>query len=470
MPRDDSKIETDITVYGATGYVGKYICQYLLAVATSESKPIKLTLAGRNLSKLEARRDQLDPQKSSLTIVVLDSTDAVGLAKMAEQTRIVICCAGPFQHYATNVVAACAQTGADYVDITGETFWVAKMRLQFGEASKKSGARIISLCGFDSIPSDLSIFAAVEVLREGRGPDVEVEKGTCWYASVGGVNGGTIHSALGMPIDIWGMFTTRSGDKLKLRTIPYFLDDPLLLTDPKKVRYNPDFNQTKDKMATAEWLNQLPAIDSNTGYGISAAFFMAPVNTKVVHATAVALGYGKSFTYRERFYPVGFKFTRMLGLFSIIPAAIYYITLVIVGCILGMPVIGRKVANFLFPPGSGSPDAFNEACYCDVYAEVTTESSSPTADHRVDRATCHMGFQGDPGNLVTAQVVSESALSLLWDRANLPMISDDGFGTPAELLGKVLLKRLGGTKIRPVKIVTTFRKDDPKRNLQLHLN
>ena len=128
MPRDDSKIETDITVYGATGYVGKYICQYLLAVATSESKPIKLTLAGRNLSKLEARRDQLDPQKSSLTIVVLDSTDAVGLAKMAEQTRIVICCAGPFQHYATNVVAACAQTGADYVDITGETFWVAKMR------------------------------------------------------------------------------------------------------------------------------------------------------------------------------------------------------------------------------------------------------------------------------------------------------------------------------------------------------
>ena len=81
-----------------------------------------------------------------------------------------------------------------------------------------------------------------------------------------------------------------------------------------------------------------------------------------------------------------------------------------------------------------------------------------------------MGFQGDPGNLVTAQVVSEAALALVWDRSNLPGISDDGFGTPAELLGKVLLKRLGETKVRPIKIVTKVQKDSPKRDSQLHMN
>jgi len=467
MPRDIGKIETDITVYGATGYVGKYICQYLLAVAVAESKPIKLTLAGRNKSTLEARKDSLDQQQSSVDIFTADSCDAPGLTKMAERSRVVICCAGPFQHYATNVVAACAQTGADYVDITGETFWVAKMRLQFGDLSKSSGSRIISLCGFDSIPSDLSIFAAVDALRDIRGSDVVIEEGTTWHAGKGAVNGGTVQSALAMPFDFWGMILSKTGG---LRKVPYFMDDPLLLADPKKVRFNPDFEVLKANMAAAEWANQLPALESNTGYGVSAPFFMAVVNAKVVLASAVALGYGKEFTYRERLYPLGFKLTRMLGIFSVIPAAIYLFVLVAVGCILGFPVFGKKIADRFFPPGSGAPDAFNKACYTEVYAEVTTKAAAPTADGRVDRGTCYMGFQGDPGNLVTAQVVSEAALALVWDRSNLPGISDDGFGTPAELLGKVLLKRLGETKVRPIKIVTKVQKDSPKRDSQLHMN
>ena len=470
MHRGESKIETDITVYGATGYVGKYICQYLLAVAASKSTPMKLTLAGRNASKLEARKALLETQSSSVDVYVADSSDAEGLVKMAERTRVVISCAGPFQHCATNIVAACAQTGADYVDITAEYFWVAKMREKYGAASKESGARIISLCGFDSVPSDLSIFAAVEALRAVRGSAVNIEKGTSWHACVGAINGGTVQSFLGFHTDLWGMFMYGKGGKEKLRNMPYFLDDPLIIASPANVRHNPDYEELKDMMAATEWLNLLPAIESNTGHGVSLPFYMAAVNAKVVQASAVTLEYGKGFTYRERCYPAGYKSTRSLGIFSIIPALIQVFVLTVLGCTLALPVIGKKVADRFFPPGSVcGPEGLNEACYTDVYAEVTTPAAAPTANGRVDRASCYMGFQGDPGNMTTSQVVCEAALSLLWDRPDLPPRSDDGFGTPAELLGKVLLKRLGATKVRPIKIVTTVHQDSPKNVSQMFL-
>jgi short subunit dehydrogenase-like uncharacterized protein len=468
MVRDERKIESDITVYGATGYVGKYICQYLLDVADAESKPIKLTLAGRNRSKLEARKYQLDLRSSAIDFYVADSSEAAALQEMAERTRVVVCCSGPFQHYASNVVKACAETGADYVDITGEYFWTAKMRLQYGDAAKNSGARIISLCGFDSIPSDLSIFAAVEALRATRGATVQIEHGTTWHASTGGLNGGTVQSAFDFPINLWDMFLSKIGGKESLRQVPFFFDDPLVLADPTSVRHNPDYDDRKNKMAATEWLNQLPALESNTGYGFSAPFFMAVVNAKVVHASAVALGYGTSFTYRERLYPAGYKFTRMMGIFSIIPVMIYFVTMIFIGFVFGIPLIGKKLADKCFPPGTGPPDVFNQSCFTNVYAEVTAQAAAPTAGDRVDRATCYIGFQGDPGNLVTAQLVSESALALLWDRSSLPQSC--GFGTPSELLGKVLLKRLGETKVRPIKITTTVRKDSPRKESQLFLN
>jgi short subunit dehydrogenase-like uncharacterized protein len=468
MVRDERKIESDITVYGATGYVGKYICQYLLDVADAESKPIKLTLAGRNRSKLEARKYQLDLRSSAIDFYVADSSEAAALQEMAERTRVVVCCSGPFQHYASNVVKACAETGADYVDITGEYFWTAKMRLQYGDAAKNSGARIISLCGFDSIPSDLSIFAAVEALRATRGATVQIEHGTTWHASTGGLNGGTVQSAFDFPINLWDMFLSKIGGKESLRQVPFFFDDPLVLADPTSVRHNPDYDDRKNKMAATEWLNQLPALESNTGYGFSAPFFMAVVNAKVVHASAVALGYGTSFTYRERLYPAGYKLTRMMGIFSIIPVMIYFVTMIFIGFVFGIPLIGKKLADKCFPPGTGPPDVFNQSCFTNVYAEVTAQAAAPTAGDRVDRATCYIGFQGDPGNLVTAQLVSESALALLWDRSSLPQSC--GFGTPSELLGKVLLKRLGETKVRPIKITTTVRKDSPRKESQLFLN
>lgn len=462
--KDESKVTSDITVYGATGFVGKYIAEYLLEAATSNSKPIRLVLAGRNKDKLERRLKELTiADGSTVEVFIADSSDMDGLTNMATQTKVVIACAGPFARYGTNVLAACATTGTDYVDITGEVFWAAQMRQQFGEAAKKSGCRIISLAGFDSIPSDISIFAAIAALREVRGEGVEIERGTTWHSCKGVANAGTIHSAMGIPIDVKKMFLDGRGS---LRKAPFLLDDPLSLTHPTMVRHNPEFDDKRSMLARTEWWNTLPSFDGVLGSGMSLFFVMAPVNSKVVHASSVALNYGPNFRYSERWVVLGFGATRALGVFSAIPVLIFQIIMVIGSFLLMIPTFSQKVLDTFYPPGTGAPDSFNKMCDCEVYAEVTAKAVAPTSVGNVDRAACHVFFKGDPGNLVTAQVVSEAALALLHNRSDLPPKSDDGFGTPAELIGEVLLKRLAENKVRKVEIMTKVQKDALQVNLK----
>lgn len=461
----NDKSKTDITVYGATGCVGLYICKYLLAASDANKQPIRLVLAGRNKAKLEKRMETLEARSgSTMEVFTADSTDLAALTKMAEQTKVVIACAGPFQYYGTNVVAACANSGTDYVDITGEFFWVAKMRQQFGEAAKKSGARIVSLCGFDSIPSDISILAAVEALREARGDKVEIETGTSWHNAGGAANAGTVHSALDMPIDVKNMLFGSDGS---LNKVPYLMEDPLCMTHPTKIRHNPEYEDKRNALAAAEWWNQLPSFDAVLGGAMSLCFFMSAVNVKVVNASSLSLNYGPNFTYRERWAFLGFGIMRTMGILSAIPALMLQFFLGVFMGILKFPYLGKKMVDTFYPPGTGVPDYINRACTCEVYAEVTSKAKSPTRDSNVDRAACHIYFEGDAANIVTSQCVGESALALLHNRSELPERSEDGFGTPAEIIGVVLLKRFRENKVRKVALATKVEKDAPKRTLKL---
>lgn len=128
--------------------------------------------------------------------------------------------------------------------------------------------------------------------------------------------------------------------------------------------------------------------------GVSAPFFMAPVNAKVVHASAVALKYGKQFRYYERHLPVGYQFTTRLGLISIIPAMITQLLTFLMILILKLPIIGKKIAFAVSPPGSGVADDVANAGFAQIYFEV---QSVPDSNGRIDRANCFLDFVGDPG-------------------------------------------------------------------------
>lgn len=482
----------DITIYGATGFLARHICRYLISVLyqldDETRKSIRLTLAGRNEEKLKSRLSEMcDYEKQIMEksstgmdweIFIADCEDSASLKEMAKKSAVVINCAGPYTKYGTNVVEACATAGTDYVDITAEVEWFSRMRREFGALSAKSGSRIISNCGFDSIPSDFSVFASVQkwkqtVLQLQKEPlTLNIKSAKTWHSVLGFINGGTLHTALEIPVNVGECLFD---ENKKLRPFPFLLFDPFCLVDPK-ICYSrlPAVENWKYISARSEWMNNFLTIDPELQYGASIPFFMAVCNNKVVHASAVALKYSPildddsnaplatPFTYKERMTTLPIKQTRMIGLFSII-LAIYTMACVVgIFVLFKLPYIGKRLAHWILPPGSGSSDAMNEMGHTEVLANVKGEVFSNgelVSNDYPDRASCHIHFEGDAGNLVTAQCVVESALSLLLNRSELPQRSVDGFGTPAQLLGNVFLKRLMNTAVRPVRITTKVWKD-----------
>lgn len=427
-----------------------------------------ITLAGRNESKLKKLEATVKMKMTNLRTVnteskgmctfdtfVADSSDALGLITMAKRTKVVMNFAGPYMTYSENVVAACAQTGTSYVDITGEVGWASAMRQKYSDVAKNTNARIISFSGYDSIPSDLSIYCAVQALKEKTNrPNIEIESGVTWHYSLGGANGGTVKTMVEMPIDL---------KKCLSQPVPFFMDDPLALAYPR-VKVDPKMQATKNRMAKSEWLNQFPSLETIVSLGFSAPFFMAVTNSKVVQASAVALNYGPSFTYRERFFPLGFMGTKGMGIVSFFPALMFQFGVMVMAIVMKLPVLGTFLVNLFMPPGKGMSDHLCKSGVAEVYAEVSTPAN---AGGFVDRANCSIKFKGDPCNYVTAQCVCESALALILDQKKLPPRSADGFGTPAELLGSALLQRLKDTKVRPVEIAA-FARQNVKDSVLIH--
>jgi len=293
---DDTKKEIDITVYGATSFVAKHVLRYLVQVVdtTPDIPNMRVTLGGRNLAKLHALKEEFFPTMATSTTttssqkIVADTFVASGsdrelLQRMAERTKIIINCAGPYSQYSNLVVQVCADRGTHYVDFTGEGYWNAVMRQKHGRAAQQSGARIISMCGYDSIPSDLSVLAAVEALRNKVGGDknttmVEIQEIKIWHQALGIANGGTIHTALDYEWDPRSDFTVVEGSSRNVRPVPFFVGDPLMLTHPETVRHNPEYKAYKNSWALGEWLNQLVSIDPSFNYGVSIPMPMAVIN------------------------------------------------------------------------------------------------------------------------------------------------------------------------------------------------
>ena len=159
--------EIGIVVYGATGYTGKLVAEYLNNQYGADGD-INWAMAGRSLEKLEALRDDLGVSHK-IPLLVVDAGDPSSIAAMAEKAAVVISTVGPYQLYGSDLVAACAAAGTDYVDLCGEPTWMKEMIDAHSGAAKASGARIVFSCGFDSIPFDLGVWLLQQKAREAFG-------------------------------------------------------------------------------------------------------------------------------------------------------------------------------------------------------------------------------------------------------------------------------------------------------------
>lgn len=384
----------DIILYGATGFTGKLCARYL----SENAKDIKWAIAGRNKKKLEDIKKDLS---LDVDIFIAESNDEDALDNITLNTQVVLSTAGPFHRYSSKLVKSCVKNSSDYVDITGEFFWIREMiDLHHNEASSK-GVRIIPACGYDSIPSDLGTFFANSKIKE---PIKRIES---FHAGQGGISGGTTETGFSM------------GD-LKLGKK---MNDPFVL--------NPENSVSKEqKLLSSDsiGLKKNSLIKSWTG-----PFIMAVSNTRVVRRSAALLetkqeGYGVNFTYQEHAFYKKFK-TAFL---------VTCVTLMF-GLILKTPV--RKLVRPLLPkPGEGPSEDTMENGFFDSFFAAELDSG--------EKKLFRVHGKGDPGYKVTSKFVCESALTLIKERGELPGGEEyGGVLTPASGLGQPLIDRLSSNGV-----------------------
>ena len=262
----------DIIVYGATGYTGRLVAEHLLKTY-GVGKDLAWAIAGRNAGKLAEVRAEIGAS-DSLPLVVADASDPKSLAAMVARTKAIITTVGPYQLYGSPLVEACATAGVDYVDLTGESHWIAKMIPAHEAAAKKSGARIVFSCGFDSIPFDLGVFFAEETAKKKFGAYAPRARGRM-RAMQGGFSGGTLASGM-------ATMAAQQADP----SIGAVLANPFALTPGFTGPAQPDGETTYEDKAAGSWV---------------APFMMAGINTKAVHRSNFLLGHpwGRDFQYDE---------------------------------------------------------------------------------------------------------------------------------------------------------------------------
>jgi short subunit dehydrogenase-like uncharacterized protein len=372
----------DVVLFGATGFTGALTAAYL---ARNAAAGTRWALAGRNLGKLEALRIELaeiEPACAELPLLHADATEPASLRAVAEATKVVISTVGPYLEHGEPLVAACAEAGTDYVDLTGEAEFTDLMYLRYDARARATGARLVHSCGFDSIPHDLGVFYTVAQLPE----DVAIR--IDGYLRVNATfSGGTYNTALNAFARM-GPAARAAGRRAAA--------EPRLAKRRVRVPVGPPHRVP----GSTFWAVPLPTIDPQV----------------IGHSAAALERYGPDFTYRH------FAAIKRLPTIAAGAAGL--------GAMFAAAQIPpvRKALSNLRKPGDG-PDAAKRA-----NSWFSVKFLGQGGGKRV--VTRVSG--GDPGYDETAKMLAESALCLAHDE--LPPTS--GQVTTASAMGDALTARL----------------------------
>ncbi len=395
-PATERTRDLDLVVYGATGYTGRLVAR---AVADRAPAGFRWALAGRDRTRLEQVRSELNAQAK---LIVADAHDDAALAAMARRSTAIVTTVGPYARHGTPLVAACVDAGTDLADLTGEPLWMRDTVAAFHDRARRSGARIVHACGFDSVPSDLGVWRLQSVATERHGrPCTDIVH--AYGPMTGGLSGGTIASGLELLEQ-----TVRDPEAREA------LRDPDLLAPGGAPSPDP----------TGPWWPQRHAgVD-----GWTAPFAMATTNAKVVRRTRFLLDepWGPEIRYLERAWAPTWARAAAIG----------------IGTVLGTTAMAigpvRRLAKRLAPkPGEGPSEAARKNGFFRT-----------TLVGRVDRATApvvaHVEADLDPGYGATARMLSEVGLGLASGTFDAP----GGVTTPAVVGGTALVERLAEVGIR----------------------
>lgn len=402
----EARREFDIVLYGATGFVGKLTAQYLARAGDGA----RIALAGRSAERLREVRDSLGEPAAEWSLLTADASAPPTLKALAAQTQVVVTTVGPYAKYGMPLVEACAAAGTDYADLTGEPQFMRTTIDMFHKQAIDTGARIVHACGFDSIPSDLSVYALHEKADE-DGTGELTDTTFVLRGFRGGFSGGTVAS-------MTELLTASSSDPEVRR----------LLADP--------YSLSTDRSAEPE-LGPQPDLPWRRGSDIAAelsgswtaGFLMAASNTRVVRRSNALQewAYGRRFRYSE---------AMSLGESFVAPVTSAAMT----GALAATFGLGgrffrflprRLVERVLPKPGTGPSEKARESGYYKAETYTTTSSGA--------RYIATIAQQGDPGYKATSVLLGESGLALALDRDRLSDLR--GVLTPAAAMGDALLAR-----------------------------
>jgi short subunit dehydrogenase-like uncharacterized protein len=373
----------DIVVHGATGFTGRLVIEYLLQRYPAGSG-VRWAMGGRNADKLAAVRDEVGAPADT-PLVVTDSADTASLQALMAQTRLVLTTVGPYQLYGNELVAACAASGVDYVDLCGEPAWMRRMIDAHTSAATASGARIVFSCGFDSIPFDLGVLMLQNEMKARFGT--------------------TANRVRGRVRKMKGTFSGGTAASLKA-TMAAAMQDPGvmdLLRNP--VSLTPGFEGPRQPSGNK------PMLEEDTGQWV-APFVMAAINTRNVHRSNFLLGHawGTDLVYDEMMVTgPGDKGEAMAK------------------AVAADKSLGAEGGP---QPGEGPSRAEREAGFYDVLF-----LGQDAAGH-----TVRIGVKGDrdPGYGSTSKMITEAAVCLLQDATG----TAGGIWTPGAAMGGALIDRL----------------------------
>ncbi|MEV6251745.1 saccharopine dehydrogenase NADP-binding domain-containing protein [Nocardia sp. NPDC051911] len=399
--------EFDLVLFGATGFVGKLTAEYLTEAAPESAR---IALAGRSLDKLTAARDDLGSTAANWGLVVADSTDQSALDELAARTKVVVTTVGPYLRYGMPLVAACAKAGTHYADLTGEPLFIRDAIDNYHEQAVATGAKIVNSCGYDSIPSDLSVYQLYRrTVEDNTGELVDV---TLVASLKGGVSGGTIDSGRAMMEAI-----AADPAKGKVMSHPYSLSPDRSM--------DPDVGRQSDQA-----LSRASSIDPSLDGWVS-TFVMAAHNTKIVRRSNGLLGwvYGKNFRYRE-VMSAGKSRVAPLVAAGMAGGIVAGMT---AGALLSRASAGRKLLDRVLPkPGTGPSEQARKSGWFSMKTFAHTTSGA--------KYVATFSGTGDPGYQATAVLLGESGLCLAFDTEKQPELA--GILTPAAAMGDALTERL----------------------------
>lgn len=377
-----SSRELDVVVYGATGFTGRLVAEYLNNQYGVDGE-LKWAMAGRSQAKLEAVRDEMGIAKQ-VPLVVADASNQESLNAMVARCKVVLTTVGPYQLYGNELVAACAEQGTDYVDLCGEPGWMHQMIAAHAETAKASGARIVFSCGFDSIPFDLGVLFLQQTAVQQLGAMVPRVKGRV-RSMKGTFSGGTLAS-----------FRATMAAAGKDRQLINVLRNPFALCDGFVGAEQPLGNKPEFDESLQSWV---------------APFVMASINTKNIHRSNALLGhaYGTDFVYDE-----------ML--------------------VTGPGERGEAVAKAVTDDNSMATDPTQPGEGPSLEERVNGNYDVLLIGEAADGRSVRVSVQGDmdPGYGSTSKMIAESAVCLVKN----PELAGGGIWTTAPAMGSALIERL----------------------------